>query len=273
MLATVPLEPGQPPQHLFEAGALRRLPSFVSPLYIPPPRGPSAGFGSICREAWVKIVRFILAVSLAALAAAPLLAAKPIAEDGSDPERETWRGQGISACAAELRRVPGLTPDDLESICGCAFDRFMPGRRTAALPPVAPGRLRGLMEAEIELCTAQIRPGQLAAVAGRAETPAMLQPTPLPPPPPEDEAPDKPEPADADFDFWAWLGNIHLPRWLTDLPWWALILIAPFVLALLAALFRRRDDRDDLLGPPPHMRPGASPVPPTPWRSRFPPPR
>lgn len=227
-------------------------------------------------------MRFILAAALA-LAAAPLLAAKPmllaakpIADDGSDPVREAWRGQGVSACAAELRPVPGLGADDIESICGCAFERYLPGRQTETLPPLAPGRLRGVMEAEIELCTARIRPEQVAAVAGRAGTPAKPEttPLPLPPPPLEDEQPpDKPAASGPGFDLWAWLANVHLPRWLTDLPWWALIPLVPLVLALVGALFRRRDGRDDLLGPPPHMRPGARPVPPTPWRSRFPPPR
>jgi hypothetical protein len=223
-----------------------------------------------------RIVRFTLAVSFAALAATPLVAAKPIAEDDSDPARESWRRQGIAACAAELTPVPGLTLGEVETICGCAFDRYSPGRPAAALPPLAPGGLRGAMEAELELCAARLGPRQIAAVAGRGEPsakPEAMTPLPPPLPPVEDDEPAKPETAGAGFDLWAWLANIHLPRWLTDLPWWALIALVPLLLALLGWIFRRRDGRADLLGPPPHMRPGARPVPPAPWRSRFPPPR
>ena len=149
----------------------------------------------------------------------------------------------------------------------------MPGRPAEMLPPLAPGALRGAMEAELELCTAQIRPEQVAAVAARGGPTVKPEATPTPLPPVADGDADKPEPSDGGFDIWAWLGDIRLPGWLTGLPWWALIALAPLVLALLGWLFRRRDGRADLLGPPPHMRPGGRPVPPAPWRSRFPPPR
>jgi hypothetical protein len=89
-----------------------------------------------------------LLLALTALAALP--AAKPMPPDGGsgapDEARENWRGQTISICVAELHAVPELSPDELESICGCATDRVLRGPGTGPLPPVTrplPLQVRG----------------------------------------------------------------------------------------------------------------------------------
>jgi hypothetical protein len=55
------------------------------------------------------------------------------------------------------------------------------------------------------------------------------------------------------------------------LPAWAWFAIGFLILLLLGALVRRRDDRRDLLGPPPSMRPGAGAGQPAPRRPDLPP--
>ncbi len=207
----------------------------------------------------------------ALLAATLLPAAKPVPVEPPPPSAEdrlqSYRGQGISVCIAELRAVPDLGPDDLESICGCAFDRFLRGRNPASLPEIAPGRFRGVMEGPLLSCTAETRPDRTSQVARRGIS--MPAPPVVSAPPPLDAKPQVEESAPVEDvadngggGFWAWLSSLALPAWLTgaSLLWW--IAIGIFVLGLLILAFRRRDPRQDLSAPPSHMRRGMPPAPP-----------
>jgi hypothetical protein len=207
----------------------------------------------------------VAALPLAALAAVPLLAAKPPAGGPLDTEREAYRGRAVSACVAELRAVPDLSPDDLEGICGCALDRFLSGRGTEALPPLGASRLRGPMEGDLLGCAAELRPDRAAAIARRGIVPPPLAAAPpaAPKPPPDEDAAAVDE-AEPDFDLWAWLRDLAVPAW-------AWIAISFLLILLAAALLRRRDDRRHLLGPPPSMRHRTGPV--APRRPDLPPPR
>ena len=209
--------------------------------------------------------------ALAALAALP--AAKPVppgdapAGGAPDDSRERYRGQGISLCVAELRAVPDLSPDDLESICGCAVDRYLTGLRNVPNPQI---EVRGALGAHMVGCTAQLRPERTSDVARRR---AAIQQTPAP----AADAVVDGKPTDADAEpaesasaggesagagFWDWLGTWSWPAWLTgaSVLWW--IAGGIFVLGLLIMKVRRRDTRQDLSAPPSHMRRGAPPQPP-----------
>jgi hypothetical protein len=202
-----------------------------------------------------------------------LPAAKPVppgdapAAGTPDAAGERWRGQGISVCVAELRAVPDLSPDDLEAICGCAFDRVLAGRGTAPLPPVEGGTLPPAMRGHLLLCTAQTRPDRTSQVARlNMRPPAAVAPVAEPLPAeakPVDEAAGGP-PADQESGggFLDWVRSLSLPDWLTgaSLLWW--IAIGIFVFGLLILKLRRRDPRRDLTGPPSYMRRGAPPQPP-----------
>lgn len=195
----------------------------------------------------MRTVSFAL---LAALAAAAPLAAKPPAPadkpraaDRSDP-REIYRGRGISVCVAEMRAIPGITPDDLEALCGCAFDRFMPRWPTGALPQLAGGGLPPALRSELLSCAAGRDSDLVAAVASRlAELPAVS----------EAPAAAEPGPSESGFDVGTWFEGLTLPRLPGGFPLWALIPIALIVFVLFRALFRRESGRD-LMGPPAHMR-------------------
>ncbi|MEA3031371.1 MAG: hypothetical protein QOG13_2696 [Sphingomonadales bacterium] len=224
----------------------------------------------------MTIARNLLAASLAIAAAAPLAAQKPGA--ALDPDRERWRGQGISHCIAELGGVEGITADDQEAICGCALDRFMPNVPTGALPPLGPGRVRTVLSGPILSCTAQEQPRLAAAVSrwlvqAAATPPPLIEAAPPPAGPEEggkpvdlsDDSP--PAPDRPGFDFRAWVNGLGLPAWLTNsgLPLWALIPLIVFVLLFLRGLMRRRDGKD-LIGPPRSLDP-------TTRRPDLPPPR
>jgi hypothetical protein len=204
--------------------------------------------------------RFILAGSLALLAAAPLAAQKPGA--GEEPDRARWREQGIPICVAELRTAEGLDPEALEAICGCAFERAPAGRKGGATPTLDGGRLRAELGGQLLSCAVRERPDRASAVArwltGRSSVPP---PVTVPPPAPPEES-DKPSsgPAPAPspgFDPSAWWDGLALPSWLSGWPRWAWIPIGLLALLLLASLFRRREAGRDLTGPPAHMRPGG----------------
>lgn len=204
-------------------------------------------------------MRIALAVSLAALAASPLLAQKP--EAGDDP-RERYRDQGISMCVAEMNAIEGVTPDAGEALCGCALDRFMPRWPTGALPPLGAGPLAPAMEVDLLAC-ANTQDAVLAVAIARhmAQSPSSAAApvfVPAPTPVVSDKRPDGPEASD--FDFGAWLDAVPLGRWLarSDLPLWAWAALAALLLVLLRALFGRREGQD-LLGPPRSMRPGPRP--------------
>ena len=214
--------------------------------------------------------RPLLALFAAALAAAPLAAQKPEG-DKTDPGRR-WREQGIAMCVAELRAVEGMTPDDLEAICGCAFERFMPNPPAGA--PSEPGRdrLRGALGGPVLACAAQQRPALASAVARwLADRPPVSRVSPPPAPAPVVE-PDKPESAAAPesagpgFSLRAWWAGLGWPRWLSGsgVPLWVWLPLVLLVLVLFARRFRRDSSRD-LIRPPSHMRrttvrPGPPPV-------------
>jgi hypothetical protein len=219
-------------------------------------------------------VRQIPLLAALALAAAPALAQKPGGD--LDPERDHWRGQGVSLCVAALNPLEGVTPDESEAICGCALDRFMASHEAGPLPELGEDRLRGVIAGPVLSCTIQQAPARTAAVSRwMAEQPPVVAVplTPLTPigdvePEKRPDTPARPLP-----DLRTWLAGLSLPRWLSGsgLPLW---LWAPLVLlglALLRALFGRGDGPRDLLGPPPSMRPGSRPAV-TPSRPDFRPP-
>lgn len=190
--------------------------------------------------------------ALALLAAAPLAAQKPGAEEAPDSARGLYRGQGISMCVAELRSTQRVTPDDLEAICGCAFDLFLPGRATESLPPLSPARIHSTLNAPILSC-ANDRSPRLAGAIGQRLTQMAAAP------PVEAEAQpvaDKPA-ADPGFSLQRWWDGLSAPSWLggSGIPAWGWIILLLCGFLLLRALFRRRDGRGDLTGPPRHMRP------------------
>jgi len=213
-----------------------------------------------------RLLRTASLAAVAGLALAPPLAAKPPAYDPSDP-RQVYRERGVSTCVAEMRTIPRMTPDDLEAMCGCALDRFMPRWPTGALPPLGPGRMGSVMGSELLSCAAG-QDAELAAGVARRLAEAAMQAPPAAPPPasipmPEAAVPDKrPAPSAPRFDPGAWLDGLTPPRWLAGIPLWAWLPIGLLVFILLRALLRRRDDRQDLMGPPRSMRPGARLGPP-----------
>jgi len=211
-------------------------------------------------------------VALAGLLLA-LPAAKPVPADGPgapDEGRERWRGQTVAICVAELRAVPALSPDEKESICGCAADRLLDGNGAAPLPPATrplPLQVRGRMAA----CTMRIHPDATSAVMrlSVANEPALVAPpVALPPNEPKPVDTGAAEPAAASQDsggsgggFWDWVSSLGLPAWLTETPllW---IALGIFVFGLLILRVKGRDPRRDLSAPPSSMRRGTSPQPP-----------
>jgi hypothetical protein len=215
--------------------------------------------------------RLAVALPLALLTATALPAAKPVPYERPgrnllDEARERYRDTGISVCVADLRRIGSLEPDDLETICGCALDRFMQGRETAALPRIEPGQFPPAMNAHVIGCTSQVRPERTSDVARRnvavqrTAPPAVAAPAAdAPKPLDDDNVPGDMEGSGDSGGFWDWVGTITLPAWLTGASalWW--IAIGIFVFGLLILKVRRRDPRNDLMGPPSAMRRGAPP--------------
>ena len=212
------------------------------------------------------------AILSALLAAGALTAAKPVpppAGDGPDQARERWRGHGISLCVGELRAIPEFSPDDLESICGCAVDRYLQGQGNRPSPDI---RLQGALESQMVACTARIRPERAADVARQRMAAAPQSPAPVAVAPPlagkptvEDEAPAEAEGGSegesSGGGVWAWLSNLSWPAWLTgaSVLWW--VALGIFVFGLLILKLRRRDPRKDLSAPPSYMRRGVPPPP------------
>lgn len=209
---------------------------------------------------------------LAMLAAGLLLAAaKPVPSEGPSPAEdaaERWRGQGISICVAELRAVPDLGPDDLEAICGCAFDLHSRGRDAARLPAIERGRVRSAMEGPLLTCTSRLRPDRFGEVARLGTSaPAPVTP-PVAPPPVADGKPRGGEGAASSEDrpggsgpgFWSWAQGL-LPAWLAGASVLVWVGIGIFLFGLAVLALRRRDPRSDLVGPPSHMRCGLPPPP------------
>jgi hypothetical protein len=209
------------------------------------------------------------ALLLTLLAAAALPAAKPMPPgDGpsggaQDDARQRWRGQAVAICVDELHAVPDLGPDDLESICGCAADRFLDGNGPAPLPQIARDQFPQAMQSRMLACTARIRPESASAVARldiavRQAPPPETQAPPTEAKPVGDEGLAAPASSDGGNDggFWAWLRSIGLPAWLTGASglWW--IAIGIFVFGLLILKIRSRDPRRDLSAPPSSLRRG-----------------
>ena len=219
----------------------------------PPP--PAAILAARQREAAaIRLLSFLLAAAFAALAAAAPLAAKPPAGGGAPDAGDAYRERGIALCVADLRIVADLSGDDLEGICGCALGRLMDGRPASALPPLGPGRFRGVIESELLACTSELRPDRTGDIAGRGMAPPDAAAGVKPVPAPAGPAADAPKSARADGGAW-------LRARLAALPIAAWVAIGFLLLLLLGALIRRRDDRRDLLGPPPSMRRVDSPRP------------
>jgi hypothetical protein len=217
----------------------------------PPP--PAAILAARQQEAAaIRLPSFLLAAAFAAFAAAAPLAAKPPA--GGADSGDAYRERGIALCVADLRSVADLSGDDLEGICGCTLGRFMEGRAAFALPPLGPGRFRGILESELLACTSQLRPDRTGDVAGRGMAPPEVAAGVKPAPAPAGPAADAPRPERGDPGAW-------LRTRLAALPAAAWVGIGFLFLLLLFALIRRRDDRQHLLGPPPSMRRVASPRP------------
>ena len=62
--------------------------------------------------------------------------------------------------------------------------------------------------------------------------------------------------------FWEWVRSISLPAWLTGASALLWVALGILVFGLLILKIRRRDPRNDLMGPPASMRRGAPPQPP-----------
>ena len=213
------------------------------------------------------------ALLLILLAATALPAAKPVppGDAPAQPASEAWRSQGIPVCVARLHALPAFTPDDLETICGCTFDGYLEGHGTEPLPGLENDHIPVAMEEQLLNCTARTRPDQREAVRqlGAIWPPGSRMIAPPPggnDPKPADEVDVGPvadsQPRGSGGGFWDWVSAITLPAWLTgaSILWW--IALGIFVFGLLILKVRRRDPRNDLMGPPSSLRRGAPPRPP-----------
>ena len=223
-------------------------------------------------------------LALAALAALPAGKPLPPSDDAvrytsAQPTTQAWRSRAVPVCVARLSANRALTPDDLEAICGCTADTYLAGHGNNPLPGLADDHLPIALENDLLNCTSRTRPDQrvavreLNAVWPQGRLPAGAVPVaeaPVADVPATDGKPDVAEEAteasasgdDAGGGFWAWLGTLALPAWLTgaSILWW--IAGGIFLFGLLLLKIRRRDPRNDLVGPPAHLRRGAPPQPP-----------
>jgi hypothetical protein len=215
-------------------------------------------------------------VALAALLLA-LPAAKPVSPDeppggaAGQLTSQAWRERGVPVCVARLRPIRDFTPDDLEAICGCTFDTYLQGHGTEPLPGLETDRVPVALEQQLFNCTARTRPDQRGAVVQLgavwpAGSPMIARERDADSSKPVDDVTAGP-PAESQAGgqpgggFLDWVRSITLPDWLTGAPllWVALGI---FVFGLLILKVRRRDPRNDLMGPPASMRRGAPPQPP-----------
>jgi hypothetical protein len=211
-------------------------------------------------------------LALAALAALP--AAKPLppedapAEAAAQLTSQAWRSQGVPVCVARLHALPALSPDDVETICGCTFDSYLEGHGTNPLPSLDNDHIPVAMESQLLNCTARARPDQRGAVARLgaiwpAGSPMIARDNPKPV---DDVDAGPPEDGQArggeGRGFWDWVGSLSLPAWLTGAPALLWVALGIFVFGLLVLRIRRRDPRNDLIRPPTALRRGAPPQPP-----------
>jgi hypothetical protein len=206
--------------------------------------------------------------------AVPLLLALPAAKPvppgdapivGPVETYDGWRGEAVGACIETLHAIPELSPDDLEAICGCAAGRIIESNGRAPLPTVERGRIPAMMRGPLMTCTARTRPEQAGAVMRLAmNAPQIQTPPPAPAPPPLEAKPvdeaDAAPPAESESGgFGDWVRSLSLPDWLTGASALLWVALGILVFGLLALKVRRRDPRNDLLGPPSSMRRGAPP--------------
>jgi hypothetical protein len=197
---------------------------------------------------------------IAMLAAAPLAAQKPTADE-ADPIRARYRDRALAVCVVDLAAAERFTADTRESVCGCAVGRFLPRWPTGALPMLEGARVPPMMGGDLVACASEEDPALAAAVARRlAEAPATPPPVVAAPIDKPQAAPDEARRSSRRSERGSWFDDLSLPRWLTDsgVPVWALIPLALFVLLFLRGLTRRTEERD-LLGPPRSMQITASP--------------
>jgi hypothetical protein len=216
---------------------------------------------------------FVLAALLLALPAA-----KPAPPDdaqgdaGTQPTSQAWRERGVPICVARLRPIREFTPDDLETICGCTFDTYLQGHGTEPLPGLENDHVPVALEQQLLSCTAQTRPDQRSAVlrlgaVWPAGSPMIAREQGADSSKPVDEA-DAGPPAESrnggesGGGFREWVRSITLPDWLTGASALLWVALGILVFGLLILKIRRRDPRNDLLGPPASMRRGAPPQPP-----------
>jgi hypothetical protein len=228
----------------------------------------------------VKISRVLFAASLgllasiAAAAVAPPPPPKPSAGGAADLARDAWRSMAIGICTTGIGEGEGVGPAQLERTCGCATDRFMAGRPTAALPTAGPALAHSELRGPLLSCAFEEGPVLAAAFARRlAETQPVTAPPPVVAPvdgkPVETQAPEPTQPPKrSGSSLRTWLDGLSLPSWLSDsgLPPWAWVLLALLVFLVLRGLKRGGDQRD-LIGPPPSMRLGARANQPAPRRA------
>lgn len=225
------------------------------------------------------------AITRALAAAGALIAAKPVPptdfpdEAGAQLTRQAWRDRGVPICVGRLRILPTLSPDDIETICACTFDTYLRGHGTNPLPGLGTDSIPVAMESPLLSCTARARPDQRENVRRLGaiwppgspmiarENPGAPDPVATAGPKPVDEVDGGP-PAqsetsgDSGGGFRDWVRSITLPAWLTGASALMWVALGILVLGLLIMRIRRRDPRNDLLGPPPSMRRGAQPQPP-----------
>jgi hypothetical protein len=118
-------------------------------------------------------------------------------------------------------------------------------------------------------CTMRIHPDAMSAVARLGLDVRPVQPPLVASPPmnerkPVDEA-DAGTPAGSGQSgggFLDWVRSLSLPAWLTGADALLWVALGIFVFGLLILKIRRRDPRDDLIGPPSSLRRGAPLQPP-----------
>jgi hypothetical protein len=190
-------------------------------------------------------------ILIALLAAAPLLAQKPTADE-LDPARSRFRDRALAVCVVDLNGAERVSHETSESVCGCAVGRFMPRWPTGALPRLEGARLPAAMSADLIACAGEADMALAASVARRvAEAPATTAtaaPAAVP------LSPDKPRAERGGDSGPGLLDGLSL-GWLdgSGLPIWVLAPLGLFVLLFFRGLMRRGEERD-LLGPPGNMR-------------------